>query len=261
MPVSTVDIERYYDTQQVFYTHLWSRSALHYGLWYPETKTLREAIKNTDRLMTHLLDIRRDDIVLDAGCGVGGSCFHIAESTRAHVEGITLSGVQLAIARRSCKQLGLETRVNFSRQDFCQTDFKDMSFSKVFGIEAISHALQKADFVAEAYRLLMYGGRLGVCDAFLARDDPAIAEDLTYKRFLQGWALPNLVSRTSFTTLLRGAGFKEIVFHDLSDLIARSINRIYLHGLWTHPFSVLKALLGAARRDYPARNQKSLDRK
>src|ERR1043165_3861889 len=258
MSTSLADIERYYDRQQFFYTYLWSRSALHYGLWYPETKTLGEAIGNTDRLVSQLLNIHSGDTVLDAGCGVGGTSLFIAGTTQARVEGITLSQVQLEIARRECMRLGLENHVRFSRQDFCNSAFSDMAFSKIIGIESVSHALEKADFVGEAYRLLGIGGRLGVCDVFLTYDQMPTTHELIYSRFLNGWALPNLVSRHLFSTLLKSAGFDDVVFYDLRELIERSIARIYRHGLLTRPFSILKSLGQSVRRDYPARYQKVL---
>ena len=45
------DIERYYDTQQVFYTLLWSRTAVYYGLWYHDTKSLAQAILNSNNFV------------------------------------------------------------------------------------------------------------------------------------------------------------------------------------------------------------------
>lgn len=258
MPISLTDIERYYDTQQVFYTNLWSRSALHLGLWYSTTKDLKEAISNTDRLICQVLDIQSDDMVLDAGCGVGGTSFHIAQATRARVHGITLSQVQLEIARRECRRLGLEDRVRFSREDFCHATFNDESFSKVFGIESVSHALEKADFIAEAYRVLAHGGQLAVCDGFLARDRIVDTQDPVYARFLEGWALPNLTSTEAFSSSLKRIGFKEIEFTDLSGLVQRSVDRVHVHGLWTRPFSIIRSLGGSVRRDYPARYQKLL---
>lgn len=256
--ISIADIERYYDKDQIFYTYIWSRTALHYGLWYPGTSKLSEAIRNTDRLVCQLLDIRPDDVVLDAGCGVGGSSVYIAATTRATVEGITLSRVQLRIAQRMCRRLGLDELVRFSRQDFCGTGFADRAFTKVLGIESVSHALDKSEFVREAFRLLSDGGRLAVCDAFLASDDPAVTNDIIYVDFLKGWALPNLASVDHFRRLLFDKGFTKVVFYDLSPLIERSSFTIYLHGVWMRPFSAIRSLFGSPRRDVAARHQRHL---
>ena len=88
MPISNKDIARYYDSHQIIYTLFWSRTALHYGLWYEDTKNLAEAIRNTNRLVVDALTIDSKDTVLDAGCGVGGASIYVAETTGARVEGI-----------------------------------------------------------------------------------------------------------------------------------------------------------------------------
>jgi tocopherol O-methyltransferase len=89
--VTNKDVERYFDTQQIFYTLFWSRTALHYGLWYDNTRSLAEAVGNTNKFILEALNIDVDDRVLDAGCGVGGTSIYIAEVTGATVDGITLS--------------------------------------------------------------------------------------------------------------------------------------------------------------------------
>jgi cyclopropane fatty-acyl-phospholipid synthase-like methyltransferase len=71
---------------------------LHYGFWYEDTKSLAEAILNTNNFVIEALAIESNDTILDAGCGVGGTSMHVAETTGATVEGITLSDVQLNIS-------------------------------------------------------------------------------------------------------------------------------------------------------------------
>src|SRR3989344_7042176 len=93
------DVADYYDSHQIIYSIFWSKTALHYGLWYDNTKNLAEAIINTNKFVKEVLEINSSDVVLDAGCGVGGTSVYIAEATSTKVEGITLSDVQLKIAR------------------------------------------------------------------------------------------------------------------------------------------------------------------
>ncbi|MCA1568603.1 MAG: class I SAM-dependent methyltransferase [Acidobacteria bacterium] len=100
MPISNKDVARYYNTHQIIYTLFWSRTALHYGFWYEDTNSLAEAVLNTNRFVIDAMAIDFNDIVLDAGCGVGGTSIHVAETTGAKVEGVTLSDVQLKIARK-----------------------------------------------------------------------------------------------------------------------------------------------------------------
>lgn len=255
---STRDVAEYYDKQQIFYSYLWSRAALHYGFWFDDTRTLAEALANTDRIVAAALDITPADRVLDAGCGVGGTSLYIAESTTARVDGITLSSVQLRIAQAKAARSAATSRLTFSRQDFTRTDFNDGTFSKIFGIESVSHALDKVRFLNEAYRLLSPGGRLVICDGFLTKAELDRDSQHRYRRFLEGWALPDLSVLADFGNWLTSAGFSNVTFQNMQRYIGNSIDRIYWHGIATCAFSFIKGLFGAPRRDLAARYQKAL---
>jgi tocopherol O-methyltransferase len=92
--------EEYYDDAQILYNLFWSDKALHYGFWDKKTRRLSDAIENTDRFVSKLLNLQQNDYVLDAGCGVGGSCFFMAENFDAKTVGITLSSKQIKQARK-----------------------------------------------------------------------------------------------------------------------------------------------------------------
>src|SRR4051794_34708123 len=96
--MGNAEVTEYYKSHQFYYSHFWSQSSLHYGLWYPKTRNLAEAITNADVIIAQQLSITQADVVLDAGCGVGGTSIFIAATTGARVEGITLSDAQLEIA-------------------------------------------------------------------------------------------------------------------------------------------------------------------
>jgi tocopherol O-methyltransferase len=258
MPISNKDIAQYYNTTQIFYTLFWSRTALHYGFWYEDTKTLAEAVLNTNRFVVNALDIDSNDTVLDAGCGVGGTSMHVAETTEAIVEGITLSDVQLKIARRRASKSPAARLLNFSKQDFTKTNFRENTFSKVFGIESICHAHRKIDFLNEAYRIMKPGGRIAVVDLFLNKENLDVQEMKIYMKTIEGWALPNLSTTEEFSKFLRQVGFKHVVFHNMLDHIKKSIERIYYRKLLLWPIDYIKSRLAIGHEDISSRYQKAL---
>jgi cyclopropane fatty-acyl-phospholipid synthase-like methyltransferase len=258
MPVSNKDIAQYYDTTQVFYTLFWSRTALHYGFWYEGTKSLAEAILNTNNFVVDALAIDSKDTVLDAGCGVGGTSIHVAETTGAIVEGITLSDVQLKIAGRRASKSPAARLLNFSKQDFTKTNFRENTFSKIFGIESICHAHRKIDFLKEAYRIMKPGGRIAVVDLFLNRENLDVQEMKIYTKTIEGWALPNLSTTEEFSKFLNQVGFKQVAFHNMVDHIRKSSERIYYRKLFLWPIDYLKSRLAIGHEDLASRYQKAL---
>jgi tocopherol O-methyltransferase len=255
---SNSDVAWYYDTYQSGYSRFWSPTAVHYGFWYEDTKSLGEAVRNTDRLVVDLLGIEPDDVVLDAGCGVGGTSLYIAETTGARLYGVTLSSVQLEIARRNSATSSAAGRLTFVQEDYSATSFADETFTGVFGIESVCHANDKADFLREAYRVLRPGGRIVVVDGFLARERLTSSEQRLYEKFIAGWVVPNLASRARFEDQLRVAGFTGIRFFDMQRYVRRSIERVYRFSWLLSPVNVLGSKLGLTRKNLSARYQKLL---
>src|SRR5437867_919467 len=96
-------IKRYYHENQLFYDLFWTDSqnfSMNYGFWYSGTRTLAEALLNQNRAIAEALDIGPADLVLEAGCGTGGTSIWLARHYGAHIIGITLSDNQ---ARRASK--------------------------------------------------------------------------------------------------------------------------------------------------------------
>lgn len=257
-PISNNDIANYYDTHQVNYNLFWSKTALHYGFWYDDTKNLAEAVSNTDKFIVDILEINPSDIVLDAGCGVGGTSIYIAETIGAKVEGITLSDVQIKIARNRASKLRSSYLLNFSKEDFTKTDFQENTFSKIFGIECICHAHKKLDFLNEAYRIMKPGGKIAVVDAFVIKENFNDKEKIVYEKFNQGWRLPDLSTKDNFQKDLEKAGFQNIIFQDKLKNIKKSSRILYYYGLITYPLEFFKEKLGIGVPNFAPFCQKQL---
>jgi tocopherol O-methyltransferase len=257
MPTSNKDIIRYFDQHQIIYTLFWSRRALHCGFWYEDTKNLADAILNTDKFIVDVLAIDSNDTVLDAGCGVGGTSMHIAETTGAKVAGLTLSDAQLSIARRKAAKSPAASQLNFSKQDFTDTTFKENTFSKVFGIESICYAHRKIDFLNEAYRVMIPGGRIAVVDLFLTEEKLTAEEMKIYTDTIEGCAVPNLSTIEQFRKSLEQAGFKPVAFYNMTDHIKKSSHKLYCRALFTYAFEVLKAWLRIGRVNFTPIRQRA----
>lgn len=236
-------VEGYFDDTQILYNILWSK-ALHYGFWDEGTRSLPEAVENTDRFVSRLLALQKNDYVLDAGCGVGGSCFFMAKNFGNKVIGITVSSKQARQARREAEKLGLSDRAKFEVMDFNHTTFNDATFSKIFSIEAVCHACCKLDFLREAYRLLTPGGKIVIVDGFLQKRNLSDKEKKIYEKCLRGFKVPNLSHRDDFYNDLNEVGFKNISFYDKTEEVMPSSRRIALYGYFSLPVAFIMSKTG-----------------
>src|SRR5690606_31006353 len=111
-----------------------------YGIWDQHTKDFRSAIANTNRILMELAQIKNNERILDAGCGVGGTAMFLCENRDVKVTGITLSQKQLNHANALAQKRGFSHRADFHVMDYTQTGFEDASFDVIWCCESVCHA-------------------------------------------------------------------------------------------------------------------------
>lgn len=237
--METAKIAEYYDVTLGSYQKHWykdsSSYSLHYGLWEKGTKSLHEAFINTNKFLAETAAIKAGDVVLDAGCGVGGSSIWLAKTVGCKAVGVTVSPKQQREATRLAKENGVEHLAEFYVKDFTNTGFDSESFDVVWGLESICYADNKLDFLKEAFRLLKKGGRIAVCDGFKQRDPQNREEEINLQRYEEGFALPAVSSIEGFRRDLEAAGFQNIRYWDKIEQVTPSSKRIYNMCRVTYP--------------------------
>ncbi|MBP6624977.1 MAG: methyltransferase domain-containing protein [Chitinophagaceae bacterium] len=226
---STKDIADYYNQTQNHYTIWWNLKktrAVHYGIWFPETKNFAEALKNTNIEMAKLANIQSTDYVLDAGCGVGGSSLYLGTQIGCRVKGITLSEKQYQTALEHIQHEACADKVSIEINDFTQTNYPPETFDVIWACESSCHASPKSSFIQEAYRLLKPGGRLIVCDYFLT--DSGLQDPyLDLKHWGETWAITEFNTEKNYIHQLQETGFDLKHQIDYTKEITPSAKRMY----------------------------------
>lgn len=198
---------------------------LHYGVWEPDTTTLKEAILNTNRGLIKLGNIQQGARVLDAGCGVGGSSIFLAKTLGCDVTGITLSAKQVATATRYASANGVADNAHFEVMDYTKTVFAPGTFDFVWAIESMQTATDKSQFFKEAARVLKPGGKIVIADCFKTRPYDINTEPQMLT-MLNGWAMSDLLTMQEIEQLANAQGLRLAKNRDVSVEIKKSVRAI-----------------------------------
>lgn len=151
--------------------------------------------------------------VLDFGCGAGGVTVSlVADYGAAHVTGIDVEAPGLERARQLARERGVDDRVALQQVVPGPLPFDDGTFDVFFSRDVIIHVPDKEALFAEAYRVLVPGGRLVGSDWLIGHDGEPSAAMRRYLE-LEGHSF-HMQSPARYRRALEGAGLEEIELRD-----------------------------------------------
>ncbi len=192
-----------YDRVSPYYQDLWGPH-LHHGYWISGEETKERAQIQLVERLAHLADLRPGCKILDVGCGFGGSSIHLAKSYDAKATGITISPIQVEMARKAAAAEGANAK--FLLMDAEEMKF-DETFDVVWSIESISHYPHRERFFALAAQCLKPGGTLAITDWF-KKEGLALRENKKFIQPIEKGMLVELKTMEEYATFLRSNGLQ-----------------------------------------------------
>ncbi len=242
----------YYDGTRVEYRLLWRNRhnlGLHFGYYDTDHKTHDDAVLNLNAQLAQLINVKKNDSVLDAGCGVGGSCIWLAKNIGSKATGVNITSRQVERATQNALERGVSDKTNFVVSDFTKTPFANNSFTVFWGIESIVHAQDKQDVLNEAFRLLKPGGRLVIAEYLLPEKKLSPAHRNLLNKWLNGWSMPKLESDASYEMMLKKSGFESVKIVDWTEHVLPSLRRLDRFARFFTPIASLLSAVGLANKD------------
>lgn len=228
----------YYDQTRFDYNIAWLNKenlAVHFGFYDEHADKHADALSNTNRILADLAQVEAGDLVLDAGCGKGGSCFWLAKHRLAKAIGISPVATQIEECRAFAKELNLGDKVQFEIADYCATPFPDKHFDVIWACESLCHAEYKLNFYKEAFRILKPGGRLIIAEYLRTQRSHPIAEEQLLMSWLNRWAIHDIDTKQEHQQHAQMAGFLDIDIADYTSytwISLKNLHKISKRWLW-----------------------------
>ncbi len=155
-------IVEHYDFVSPYYQSLWGEH-LHHGYWIRGDESKEVAQLQLTEYLAELANVQTGSAVLDIGCGFGASSLYLAQKYKTCATGITISPVQVEMARKAAVAAQLDAR--FLLMDAEALDFPQQ-FDLLWSVESISHYHDHRSFFANAARFLKPSGTFALTDWF-----------------------------------------------------------------------------------------------
>jgi cyclopropane fatty-acyl-phospholipid synthase-like methyltransferase len=210
-------IIEHYDVVSPYYHSLWGEH-IHHGYWIRGDESKETAqIQLIDHL-AQLANIKTGSRILDIGCGFGGSSLYLAKKYGASVTGITISPVQVQMAKEAAAKTNLDA-------SFFLMDAEEMQFAQPFdllwSVESISHYHDPRKFFASAVRFLKSGGRFALTDWF-QKENLSPADKKKFIAPIEKGMMVELHGMNDYSDFLVSSGLQIVHRQDLTLNCAKS---------------------------------------
>ena len=210
----------------------------HAGYWESGIKNEKQAQRNFLYKFAQALDLKQDNIVLDAGSGQG----YLAEATGAKITGITITPREVKISEKL--SANMDNPPKFILGDYSNTDFKNDYFDVIYVTETLVHAKNIESLMKEFFRILKPNGRLIMADYEVkTRDSRKMHSDIF--EFLEKYAAGYGIYQQNpgqILSAMERAGFSHVSELDWSEYTKPTydrLRRIAKPFSWIKPNSIL----------------------
>lgn len=147
---------KFYNLITDMYEYAWGES-FHFAPRH-KGESFPASIARHEHYLSQKLGLKEGDNVLDVGCGIMGPAREIARFSGATITGLNLNEYQLKRCAALNSREAFSNRLKTQHGDFMNIPFPDNTFDKIYAIEALCHAPDRAAVYKEICTKLKPGG-------------------------------------------------------------------------------------------------------
>ena len=208
-------IQRFYDVSSPYIFKFWGPH-IHDGYYVNGRESKLEAQENLIRLLATKANILRGTKIFDVGCGIGGTCIYLSKEFGAVTTGITISPVQIEMAKKLAQQHRVNCRFILGDAEKMNLYLKDNNFDIIWVLGAITHLTNQEKFLREATKFLNLKGKFIIGDWMVADGISNSEENKHINPILHGMLMPNAYSLNTYIARFIKYGYKIVYAEDIT---------------------------------------------
>jgi tocopherol O-methyltransferase len=211
-------IRDFYDVVSPHFREMWGEH-LHDGFYERGDETKEQAQDELVRYLASEAGLARESRGLDIGCGMGASSVWLARELGCRMTGVTLSPVQVQVARELAAREGVEA-------DFQLQDAETMAFEEPFDfawmVGVLGHMADQRAFLTRSSALLRPGGRFVLADWVASPHLTPADRERWVEPVLEGMLMPDIATVESYVEWLESSGYRVRMFKDIAATTRRT---------------------------------------
>jgi ubiquinone/menaquinone biosynthesis C-methylase UbiE len=172
--------------------------------------------------LIRMMNVTKDDLLLDAGCGNGAPTRLIAKICGCEIIAFDINPNQIRKAIDSDRLEGVDHLIRREVNDVHRLNYSKNMFDKIFHNETMCHWMDNRVALAGLHRVLKEGGLMGFHDWLRGeKGDLNDAGGDFPGTYAEGVWFQHSIEET--TKLLKESGFKVLLYEDTTDIVDRGL--------------------------------------
>lgn len=206
---------------------------INFGYWKNITLSPKKKITQEERISSSLalykliidqLEIKRDEKVLEVGCGLGMGCKYALDNYQpSNLNCIDITPEQIARAKKIHKESVDKDLIQFEVASADNINKVSASFDKIYSVEAVQYFPSILKFANEAWRLLKPNGLLIITAHFSTNEKGYLAAKNLLPTVAQD--IDRMIPIDQVREAFKIAGFTEVKFEPIGAYVFEGFDR------------------------------------